>query len=93
MTNGWGSREKSRLAVKRIPHVPKSEESPLALGATVGQSDEEEIVDAKPLAVTGGMPQIAAAPKRSIVRLDIDFSLIVIVSLLVKFSILSLENI
>lgn len=71
MSNGWGSRDKSRLAVKRIPHIAKSEENSLALSSTIVQSDEEEIVDAKPLAVSGATPQIAAAPKRSIVRLDI----------------------
>ncbi|ESR36047.1 Telomere repeat-binding factor 1 [Citrus sinensis] len=70
MSNGWGSRDKSRLAVKRIPHIAKSEENSLALSSTIVQSDEEEIVDAKPLAVSGATPQIAAAPKRSIVRLD-----------------------
>ena len=72
MSNGWGSREKSRFTAKRIPHIAKSEDNPLALSTTVVQSDEEEIVDAKPLAVTGALPQIAAAPKRSIVRLELD---------------------
>ncbi|KAI9181842.1 hypothetical protein LWI28_019222 [Acer negundo] len=69
MTNGWGSREKSRLSVKRTPHVPKLDDNSMSLGNTI-ESDDEEIVDAKPLAVAGGMLQIAAAPKRNIVRLD-----------------------
>ncbi|KAM7474752.1 hypothetical protein LguiB_021995 [Lonicera macranthoides] len=68
MANGWGSREKARLALKRIHHqAPKNDDNPMAL-ATVVQSDEE-IVDAKPLAVSGGSPQMGGS-KRSIIRLD-----------------------
>ncbi|KAL5788058.1 hypothetical protein ACOSP7_005007 [Xanthoceras sorbifolium] len=70
MTNGWGSREKSRLAVKRTPHVPKLDDNSLSLSNAGIESDEEEIMDVKPLTVSGGMLQIAAAPKRNIVRLD-----------------------
>ncbi|KAJ0010696.1 hypothetical protein Pint_33666 [Pistacia integerrima] len=69
MTNGWGSREKSRLAIKRTAHAPKLEENSLSLAANAALSDEEEILDVKPVTVSG-VPQIAAAPKRSIVRLD-----------------------
>lgn len=68
MTNGWGSREKSRLAIKRTAHAPKLEENSLSLAANAALSDEEETLDVKPVAVSSGMPQIAAAPKRSIVR-------------------------
>ncbi|CAL5434150.1 unnamed protein product [Camellia sinensis] len=67
MANGWGSREKARLALKRMRPAPKEDENAMAL-STVVQSDEE-IVDAKPLAVSSGSPQIGA-PKRSIIRLD-----------------------
>ncbi|XP_059653020.1 telomere repeat-binding factor 1-like [Cornus florida] len=67
MANGWGSREKARLALKRLHQAPKQEENHMALTKVV-QSDEE-IVDAKPLAVSSGSPQIGG-PKRSIVRLD-----------------------
>ncbi|XP_044509326.1 telomere repeat-binding factor 1-like isoform X2 [Mangifera indica] len=70
MTNGCGSREKSRLAIKRTPHAPKLEEDSLSLAANASLSDEEEIQDVKPVPVASGMPQIAAAPKGSIVRLD-----------------------
>ncbi|KAA8536282.1 hypothetical protein F0562_028760 [Nyssa sinensis] len=67
MANGWGSREKARLALKRMQHVPKQDENSMAL-STVVQSDEE-IVDAKSLAVSSGSPRIGV-PKRSIIRLD-----------------------
>ncbi|KAF5937056.1 hypothetical protein HYC85_024562 [Camellia sinensis] len=67
MANGWGSREKARLALKRMRPAPKEDENAMAL-STVVQSDEE-IVDAKPLAVSSGSPQIGV-PKRSIIRLD-----------------------
>lgn len=84
MTNGWGSREKSRVAVKRTPHVPKLDDNPLALSIPGVDSEDEDIVDAKPLAVASGTPlQIAAAPKRNIVRLDLVliFSLVCIIFL------------
>ncbi|GFZ16887.1 telomere repeat binding factor 1 [Actinidia rufa] len=68
MANGWGSREKARLALKRMQPISKQDENPMAL-SNIGQSDEE-IVDAKPLAVSTGSPQIGV-PKRSMIRLDI----------------------
>ncbi|KAM3694869.1 hypothetical protein ACB098_07G087100 [Castanea mollissima] len=67
MANGWGSREKARLAVKRVPHISKQEENSMALGNVV-QSDEE-MMDTKPLSVSSETAQVAT-PKRSIVRLD-----------------------
>ena len=67
MANGWGSREKARLALKRMQPISKQDEN-MAL-STGGQSDEE-IADAKPLAVSTGSPQIGV-PKRSMIRLDI----------------------
>ncbi|XP_010556012.1 PREDICTED: telomere repeat-binding factor 1-like [Tarenaya hassleriana] len=68
MANGWGSREKSRLAVKRIVSLPKHEENPLSITTTM-QSDEE-IADPKPIFSIGSALQIAAAPRRPNVRLD-----------------------
>ncbi|XP_010263289.1 PREDICTED: telomere repeat-binding factor 1-like [Nelumbo nucifera] len=66
--NGWGSREKARLALKRSQQIPKYDDNPMAL-STVVRSDEE-IVDVKPLAISGGALQIDG-PKRSILsRLD-----------------------
>ncbi|KAG7594662.1 Homeobox-like domain superfamily [Arabidopsis thaliana x Arabidopsis arenosa] len=64
MANGWGSREKSRLAVKRTLSLPKQEENSLALTNSL-QSDEE-MVDA-----TSGL-QVSSnpAPRRPNVRLD-----------------------
>lgn len=67
MANGWGSREKARLAVKRAPQVPKQDENSMAL-ISVAPSDED-ILDTKPLAVANDMAQVSAS-KRSIVRLD-----------------------
>lgn len=66
MANGWGSREKARLALKRVQHVPK-DDNPLAL-ATVDQSDEDS-GDARPLPSSSGSPQIGGS-KRSMIRLD-----------------------
>ncbi|XP_052192618.1 telomere repeat-binding factor 1 isoform X2 [Diospyros lotus] len=67
MANGWGSREKARLALKRMQPLPKQDETPIAPGKVV-QSDEE-IADAKPLPAFGSAQQ-TGVPKRSIVRLD-----------------------
>ncbi|KAJ4963623.1 hypothetical protein NE237_023562 [Protea cynaroides] len=65
--HGWGSREKARLALKRSQQFPKHDDNPMAL-ATVVQSDEE-IVDAKPLAISSGTLN-TSGPKRSMKRLD-----------------------
>ncbi|XP_027331385.1 telomere repeat-binding factor 1 isoform X2 [Abrus precatorius] len=67
MANGWSSREKSRLAVRRVHQAPKQEDNPMAI-APVAPSDEE-IADVKPLQVSRDMVHIPG-PKRSIVRLD-----------------------
>ncbi|XP_042981447.1 telomere repeat-binding factor 1 isoform X3 [Carya illinoinensis] len=67
MANGWGSRDKARLAVKRVPQVPKQDENSIAL-TTVVHSDED-IVDAKPLVDSNDTLKVPV-PKRSIVRLD-----------------------
>lgn len=68
MANGWGSREKARLAVKRVPQLPRQDDNSMSFG-TVIQSDEE-MADAKPLEGSNDVLQ-ATIPKRSIVRLDI----------------------
>lgn len=58
MANGWGSRDKARLAVKKTPPVVKQEEAV----NTVVPSDEE-MVDAKSVGGYGSAPlQIAPAP-------------------------------
>ncbi|KAG5119586.1 hypothetical protein JHK82_034006 [Glycine max] len=49
MANGWSSREKSRLSVRRVHQVPRQDENSMAITA-VAPSDEE-IVDVKPLQV------------------------------------------
>ncbi|KAL0334952.1 UNVERIFIED_CONTAM: Telomere repeat-binding factor 1 [Sesamum radiatum] len=67
MANGWGSRERARLALKRMHPAPKHGESSMALSA-LSQS-EDEIVDARPLAPSGGSSP-NDGPKRSIMRLD-----------------------
>ncbi|KAB5541231.1 hypothetical protein DKX38_014205 [Salix brachista] len=67
MVNGYGSREKPKLAPKRAHHIHRQDENPMAF-VNLGQSDED-IPDAKPLPVSGAvMP--AVNPKRTTVRLD-----------------------
>lgn len=79
MANGWGSREKARIALKRIPHAPRQDENAMILNAST-QSDEET-ADAKPIASSVDMPQILAA-KKSIVRLEVIYTFIFHSSLL-----------
>ncbi|PKI71386.1 telomere repeat-binding factor 1 [Punica granatum] len=67
MVNGWNSREKTRLPVKRVSHVTRLEDSSASI-RTVAQSDEEA-ADAKDLAISADVVHIDG-PKRSIVRLD-----------------------
>ncbi|XVF01397.1 hypothetical protein REPUB_Repub04eG0085700 [Reevesia pubescens] len=67
MANGWGSRDKARLAVKRTSSFPKQEESAMALS---GVQSDEEIEDVKPVTVSSTSVQIPTSTKRSIVRLD-----------------------
>ncbi|XP_077219933.1 telomere repeat-binding factor 1-like [Tasmannia lanceolata] len=66
--NGWGSRERARLALKRSQQILRRDDNPMAL-STVVKSFEGEIVDAEPLAMSNGTLQIKC-PKRSIPRLD-----------------------
>lgn len=67
--NGWGSREKARLALKRSQQIPKHDDNPMAL-STVVENFEEEIVDAKPLAMSSNGALQLPGPKRSISRLE-----------------------
>ncbi|KAH8519786.1 hypothetical protein H0E87_001284 [Populus deltoides] len=64
MVNGYGSREKPKLAPKMVHHVLRQDENPMAVGQT-----DEDISDAKPLAVSSGA-LLVANPKRTTVRLD-----------------------
>ncbi|KAJ6754857.1 SINGLE MYB HISTONE 4 [Salix purpurea] len=64
MVNGYGSREKPKLAPKMVHHVLRQDEYPMAVGQT-----GEDISDAKPLAVSSGA-LLVANPKRTTVRLD-----------------------
>jgi len=64
MVNGYGSREKPKLAPKMLHHVLRQDENPMAVGQT-----DEDISDAKPLAVSSGA-LLVANPKRTTVRLD-----------------------
>ncbi|KAJ7967589.1 Telomere repeat-binding factor 1 [Quillaja saponaria] len=69
MANGWNSRDKSRLAVRRVQQAPKQEENYMAL--TTVQS-EDEIVDAKPLHVSTEVNHMMqnSGPNIPIERLD-----------------------
>ncbi|XP_023739039.2 telomere repeat-binding factor 1 [Lactuca sativa] len=66
MANGWGSREKARLALKRVQHVPK-DDNPLSL--TPADPSDEDSGDVRPLQSSSGSPQVGAS-KRSMIRLD-----------------------
>ncbi|KAL8485531.1 hypothetical protein ACS0TY_027717 [Phlomoides rotata] len=64
MENGWGSRERARLALKRMHPAPKNGENSMALS----QSDDE-LVDARSLDPSGGSSP-NEGPKRSIMSYD-----------------------
>ncbi|MED6122839.1 hypothetical protein PIB30_043684 [Stylosanthes scabra] len=69
MANGWSSREKSRLSIRRVHQAPKHDENSLATSPPI-QSDED-ISDVKPLQVSSSRDVVPfSGPKRSIVRLD-----------------------
>jgi len=70
MANGWSSREKSRLAVRRVHHTPKQDEHSMSI-TPVAPSDED-IVDVKPLQISRDTVQILG-PKRSNLRLEFLF--------------------
>ncbi|XP_039068606.1 telomere repeat-binding factor 1-like isoform X4 [Hibiscus syriacus] len=66
MANGWGYRDKARLAVKRTSSFNKQEN---AMELTAAPSDEE-IMDARLITAPNTTLQIPPSTKRSIVRLD-----------------------
>ncbi|XP_031739750.1 telomere repeat-binding factor 1 isoform X4 [Cucumis sativus] len=66
MANGWGSREKARLALKRL-HAPRKDEN--AVGPSVAAQSEDELAEAKSVSLSSDIKQITG-PKRSNVRLD-----------------------
>lgn len=65
MANGWGSRERARLALKRMNQAAKQDESPIAIGNVIRTDDDT--VDPRH-ATSSGSPQIGSS-KRSIIRL------------------------
>ncbi|CAI9104258.1 OLC1v1002893C1 [Oldenlandia corymbosa var. corymbosa] len=67
MANGLGSRERSRLAFKRMHSSAKQGENYMGIGS-VTQSDDDT-VDPRSHATSSGSPQIGSS-KRSIIRLD-----------------------
>ncbi|CAI9274936.1 unnamed protein product [Lactuca saligna] len=66
MENGWGSKEKARLALKRVQHVPKDDN---LLSLTTADPSDEDSGDVRPLQSSSGSPQVGAS-KRSMIRLD-----------------------
>ncbi|XP_039068602.1 telomere repeat-binding factor 1-like isoform X1 [Hibiscus syriacus] len=66
MANGWGYRDKARLAVKRTSSFNKQEN---AMELTAAPSDEE-IMDARLITAPNTTLQIPPSTKRSIVKLD-----------------------
>lgn len=67
MANGWGSRERARLALKRMNQAAKQDGSSMAISPVV--QSEEDTVDPRPHATSSGSPQIGSS-KRSIIRFD-----------------------
>lgn len=67
----WGSRQKAKLALKRNQLAAKHDDNPMAL---ITVPPREEVVDAKPVAVSSGTPK-ATGPKKLISRLSITYVL------------------
>lgn len=65
--NGWGSREKARLALKKSRQISKHDDSPKVLNTEVEDIDNE-IVNTKHLAMSSESLKLTG-PKRSISRL------------------------
>ncbi|KDP32084.1 hypothetical protein JCGZ_12545 [Jatropha curcas] len=63
----WGSRQKAKLALKKTPQTPKHDDNPKALSIVV--QGNEEIVDAKPLAISSGTPKNIGS-KELLARID-----------------------
>ncbi|XP_010906107.2 single myb histone 5 isoform X1 [Elaeis guineensis] len=66
--SGWGSREKARIALKKSKQVSNHDHNPMAL-STIVKDVNDEIVNAKPLAVSSESLRIAG-PKGSNSRLE-----------------------
>ncbi|XP_072988881.1 single myb histone 6-like [Typha latifolia] len=66
--NGFGSREKGRIAFKKSRQIFNHDDNPMAFGQVVADIDDET-VDAKPLAISSE-PLHTTSPKRSVSRLD-----------------------
>ncbi|KAJ8484460.1 hypothetical protein OPV22_016945 [Ensete ventricosum] len=64
--NGWGSREKARIAMKRSQQIVKHDSSPKAVTTSIEDSDDE-ILDIKPIAVSS---ENIHGQKRSFSRMD-----------------------
>ncbi|XP_024017868.1 telomere repeat-binding factor 1 isoform X1 [Morus notabilis] len=71
MVNGWGSRDKARVALRRVQQVPKQDEYATSSASVAVQSDEET-GEAMLLEGSADMQQThqSSGPKRSIGRLD-----------------------
>lgn len=63
--SGWGSRERARLALKKGKDVPKHDDNPLALEVVEDEFDDE-IIDAKPLAISAENLHINRPQKASL---------------------------
>lgn len=66
MANGWGSREKAKLALKRMIQAPMQDESSVAV--TSAAECDAEIPEARPATTSRGSPQLGGS-RRSILRL------------------------
>lgn len=69
IANGWGSRDKARLASKRSHQAQNHDDNQVAL-ATVAENVHNDLVNANPLAIPPAMLQIIG-PKKSILRLKL----------------------
>ncbi|MCD7468796.1 Telomere repeat-binding factor 1 [Datura stramonium] len=67
MANGWGSRDKARLAMKRMIQAPVQDER--SVPVTSAAESDEEIPEARPTTTSGSSPQNGGS-KRSLLRLD-----------------------
>lgn len=65
--NGWGSREKARMALKKSRQTPKQEENPLTLGTVDDYHDE--IVVFNPVSVASSLP-LLTAPRKLVSKID-----------------------
>ncbi|KAJ6834661.1 single myb histone 6-like [Iris pallida] len=67
--NGWGSREKARIALKKSRHVSKHDDNPMATTTTTVVEYDNDVAHVKPLSMSSEAVQIST-PKRSESRLD-----------------------